>query len=106
MKTIKKIPRRKRGESFVEILIAVLIVAFGCLMIATMYSTAMNINISAQEQDADFYKALEEIETATESKETIQVTIDEGDGGDQIHVTADKYGEGLISSYKKQEGED
>lgn len=103
MNKIKKIPRRKRGESFVELLIAVLIVAFGCLMIATMYSASMSINISANEQDADFYKALEEIEKTGTSEKDVTVTIDEGDSESESDITVKvkEYGEGQISAYKK-----
>lgn len=61
MKIIRKL-KSKRGESFVEILISILIVAFGCLLIATMYSSAMNMNIQASKKDDDYYKAVSEME--------------------------------------------
>ena len=61
MKIIRKL-KSKGGESFVEILISILIVAFGCLLIATMYSSAMNMNIQASKKDDDYYKAVSEME--------------------------------------------
>lgn len=61
--------RSKRGESFVEILIAILIVALGCVLIATMYSSAMNLNLTASKKDDEFYKDVSQMEQLFDESE-------------------------------------
>lgn len=72
-KFIRKIASR-RGETLVELLVAILIVAFGCMLIAVLYSASMSINLDAQQKDAEFYDAISQIEqgTGTEKSGTMQ----------------------------------
>ena len=61
----KKLRRKlhsKKGETFVEILVAILVVAFGCSIIAAMYSAAMSLNVEASKQDDEFYQAITDME--------------------------------------------
>lgn len=62
MKTILRKLKSRRGDSFIEILVAILVAAFGCLLIATMYTSAMNMNIEASKADDSYYGALSDME--------------------------------------------
>ena len=75
IKTMKK-RHWKRGETLVEILVAVLIVALSAALFATFYSASMNIDVSAQKQDKEFYEAVEELEKM----------IEKAEGGDDVTV--------------------
>lgn len=67
MKGIIKKIKCKKGETLVEILVAVLIIALSAGMFATMYTASMNINLSARRQDEEFFRAVEELENAVEN---------------------------------------
>lgn len=100
MKVIRKLKSR-RGESFVEILISILIVAFGCLLIATMYSSAMNMNMQASKKDDDYYKAMSEMEQMLD-KDTAKsgkayITDNKTSKDISIHI----YGDGSNAAYKR-----
>ena len=86
----------RKGESFVELLIAVLVVAFGCLIVGVMYSVAFNANLKAKEQDTEYYDALSTMEQMEGTGETFQVTVDGAD------VTVEKFGNETYSSYRKE----
>lgn len=62
MKKLFRKLRSQRGESFVEILVAILIVAFGCMLVASMYTSSMNLNLSAAKNDKSYYEALSDME--------------------------------------------
>ena len=89
-KLFRKI-QSKSGETFVEILIAILVVAFGCLLIATMYTSAMNLNLKASKDDDDFYKAM-----------SGNVVMEDQDGKIQ-EIEIDVYGDEKNSAYKRHQ---
>ncbi len=91
-KLIKKL-NSKKGESFVELLIAVLIVALGCFLVASLYSVSFDLNTSAQAKDKEFYDTIQKIETADKPDGTLNVTLGnvQADSED-ITVQADRYG--------------
>ena len=98
MKGYKKAAAKLRGrETFIELLIAVLVVAFGCMIIATMFTAAMNGNIQAQKKDMDYYNAVSQMEEMTEGSD-IQVTIEGEDGTTQVN--GQKYGNDAYSAYR------
>ncbi len=102
MKKLLKKLKNKKGESFVEILISVLIAAFGCLLIATLYSAAMSLNVQASKMDDNFYKSISEMEQMFDGQAQInddkdhKVTVTEDGGGnpfeDGVYVYGDKDG--------------
>ena len=103
-KIVNKIKSRK-GETYIEVLFAVLVIAFATLIVAVLYSTAFNLNVSAREKDDAFYTALQQVERLDpDIKETnpdTQVTIT-GDGGASNTVNVDAYESGGITAYRAQ----
>ena len=102
MKLNRKL-KSKRGESFVEILIAILIVAFGCMLIATMYVSSMNLNIAAAEKDEEFYQAVSQMEqlfdgSETSERKSAQIT----DEKSSKSVDIDVYGDKTNAAYKRK----
>ena len=100
--------RSHKGESFVEILIAILIVAFGCLLLASMFSASFDLNTSAQQKDKEFYQSISDMESESNLvDDDFQVTITETDGngttcGASVNVNTNKYGdENGLTSYRK-----
>ncbi len=109
-KIVNKIKSRK-GETYIEVLFAVLVIAFATLIVAVLYSTAFNLNVSAREKDDAFYTALQQVErldpnikvkeeTNPDNPDT-QVTIT-GDGGASNTVNVDAYESGGITAYRAQ----
>lgn len=66
MNRIIKAPRSRKGETFVEILVAILIIALSAGLFAFMYSTSMEINRSAREQDEAIFEAVSTLEDKIE----------------------------------------
>ena len=99
-KLIRKL-QSKKGESFVELLIAVFIVALGCLLIATMYTSSFNLNLDAQHKDETYYGAVSDMEGMPETDQKLQVKITEK-GGKENTVEAKKYGEDDFFAYRKE----
>ncbi len=100
----RKKRRSVRGESFVELLIAVLIVAFGCAIIATMFAVSLGLNKGAREKDDEYYRTLTEMEQGLPTGEKAPVEIDDGSGSEngKITVETELYGEGGLFSYRKE----
>lgn len=104
----------KKGETFVEILIAILIVAFGCMIISTMYSTSMSLNTDAAAKDSAYYDALSEMEMlkngegqSVEGSATIKDDYSEetGKNEESLSVGVDVYGSDFSAAYELQKGE-
>lgn len=96
IKMIKKIKCRlssRKGETLIEILVAVLIIAMSAGLFATMYTASMNINLSARRQDEAMYDAVGKLENmegsgGTDAKEgTVQY---EAAGDNAYEVTPGK----------------
>lgn len=107
MKKLLKKLKNKKGESFVEILISVLIAAFGCLLIATLYSAAMSLNVQASKMDDNFYKSISEMEQMFDGQAQIndkkdhKVTVTEDGGGDPFEDGVYVYGDGGNYAYRR-----
>ena len=104
MKNINNKLRSKKGETFVEILIAILIVAFGCMLIASLYGASMKLNLEAKQNDDDYYGAINEMETMGENGKNITIKITgENQNGEteEINVTVQSYGNDEFTAYRK-----
>ena len=55
-------PRAQRGETMVEVLVALLIVTLATLLLASIVSVSFSINLTARQKDEKFYKALSKVE--------------------------------------------
>ena len=87
-----------------EILIAILVVAFGCALIAVLYTSAMNLNINASKNDEAFYNAVSDMEQMFDSGTSSgsgKVVI-EDEAHNSIDVSVNIYGEGDNSAYKRK----
>lgn len=97
--------KSKKGESLAEILIAILIIAFGCMLIAAMYSASMSMNLDAQDADKDFYDAITKMESMGSGDKSGDLTVgitDENGATEKGDIKVDRYGSGGLSSYRKQ----
>lgn len=95
--------RSKKGETLVEILIAILVVAFGCMIVAIMFTSSMNLNFFAAKKDKEFYQAMSDIEQLTQSEEqtTKTGTVEiKGDEDDSTTVDVNVYGDDSNVAYK------
>ncbi len=105
MRLLKRL-KSKRGESLAEILIAVLIAALGCMLIATMFVSAFSLNKQASDMDDAFYQSMSDTEKVYESNSSGsgKIVINEDDGVDNdggLEVDVDIYGEGKNITYKR-----
>lgn len=55
-------PRAQRGETLVEVLVALLIVTLATLLLASIVSVSFSVNLTARQKDEKFYKALSKVE--------------------------------------------
>ena len=102
VKTFRKL-KSKRGESLIEILIAVLIIALGCMLVATLYTASMNLNIQASRDDDAFYSSASEMEqfltgggASTSGKATVT-----DENNKSYDFTIDIFGNGESAGYKR-----
>lgn len=70
--------KNRRGETLVEVLIAILVAGISLAILASMIATSMSINTRAREMDDALYGALSDAEThaftAGDAAITIRVT--------------------------------
>lgn len=102
-KLVEKLCARA-GESFAEILIALLIVAFATILLVGMYAASGAVNVSAKEQDADFYEDLMAVENGTVASTENKVMISEVGGSNVAEITVDVYSDGAFTAYRKKAG--
>lgn len=103
MKRLIRKFKSKRGETFVEILLAIVIVGFGCMLIATLFGTSFTLNLEAQKKDDAFYQAITEMEERGDddisgSDFRVQITDEENKS---IDVGTNRYGDDAFSSYRR-----
>lgn len=117
---LHKVSRARRGETLVEILVAILIIALASGLFASMYMAAMNLNLAARKDDDNFYKAVTDLEqmvddgtgTAVEGEHKIKFEIkpetssDPGEGesvqGGSGDIQVDVYTQDGMSVYKQK----
>lgn len=92
--------RSRSGESFAEVLVAILVIAMAALLMASMVTASGGIDINARNQDKDFYAAVTALETVdgtVVTPTTAEVKVTET-GGTQNSVNVNVYSkEGLIA---------
>lgn len=92
------------GESFAEILIAIVIVALGCVVIATLYTSAMSMNMRASQQDDKYYESLSQMEQMFDGGSSVQegdAIITETETGKEFKVPIKIYGDDSNSAYRR-----
>lgn len=102
-------PRSRRGETFVEILVAILIIALSAGLFAAMYSASMNLDLFAKQQDKLFYDAVEQLEELIEGKdgtgtkqegEVAYVPVKDGTEGDGTTVPVEIVTDDGMTGYR------
>lgn len=95
MKIFKKLISKK-GETYVEVLISILILALSALIIATSVTAANSINASARRADDNFYNAVSEAESLSGP--------DPKSGQIEIETSDSKYGSIDVYIYTDENG--
>ncbi len=105
MRKLSKKLRSRKGEGFAELLVAVLVVAFGCALIASMYAASMSLNLKAKEEDDKYYDALSDMETMQNKKEhETEIRVfdkdEHGQETEEFNVGVREFGNDQYSSYR------
>lgn len=104
MRTFLKKLHSKKGETYVEVLISVLIIALAALLLATTLTAANRINANARKADESFYASVNSMENPTGDPADGVVTYHiEGEFlGNEGEIDVDMYEDGELAVYKKK----
>lgn len=105
MRTVNKL-RSRLGETFVEVLVALLIVALATMLLASMVMASGSIDANTREQDEKFYDAVSALEsgdttvggTVTKNQ---TMTVEWETGGPSVNVTVDINEQDGLKAYRK-----
>lgn len=100
MKRITEKLHSRRGETLVEILVAILIIALSAGLFATMYTASMRINLTAREQDEAFYAAVEDLEEMSGSGSSGTVNYEPEGGGSATSESVELFTRDGMTAYK------
>ena len=101
-KQIQKKLRSRSGETLVEVLIALMIIALSSMLLVVMITTAASIDMSTRSRDETFYEDLTRAETrpADDAAGSGQIQIEiAGSTPAPLDVTV--YGGNRLASYAK-----
>lgn len=87
--------RSRRGESLMEVLIAILIMALSCAMIAGVTRAAILINRRASDATEKFYTDMSRAQQSSTSSGTLTVAGTGGVGSVDIPITISGTADGL-----------
>lgn len=92
MKKLRTTPERARkGETLVEVLVALLVATLATLLLAAMVTASAKVNIAARQKDEAFFKALTQVEalddSLTEESDKKDVTATEIDPDSLADIT-------------------
>lgn len=102
MKTVKKKLRVSRGETLVETLTAIVVIALASVALAAMIGAASRMDLAARANDERLYSAISQLETADGGGEsgTVTVTVGGQEGRSvAFSVTFSDGGDGLLRAY-------
>ncbi len=107
-KTFSKL-RSRRGESFVEVLVAIMVVGLAALLMASMVSVSGSIDMNTREKDKKFYEISSKVESYDiniASSDTTKVEMSEAPAaGGYFTVSMDVKiytdADGTLKAYKK-----
>lgn len=88
---VNKLKSRK-GETLVEILVGILIIALAAAMFASMYHAAGAIDLKAREADSKFYDIVSELEKQEKPSEDKEVESYKENGGQIVVTVTDENG--------------
>lgn len=91
--------RARRGETLTETLCALLIVALGSILLATMITAATRMNSSAMAQDAAFYTDLSAAARQDAAVEEDTLTLREANSTHSFQFAVPVYGKDGLRAY-------
>lgn len=115
MKKIVSKLRSRAGETFSEVMIALLIVALSALLLSALVSASGQVDMAVRQDDEKFYESLSDLEThegTPEDKQlsiTMSGTIEKSDGSKtpisekDTNVNVNVYESGGMISYSAKE---
>ncbi len=111
-KSLRERLASRSGETLVETLVSVLVIAMAALLLASMISASGSIDISARNEDDEFYKSLSaaELQKDTDAETgSIEITVQKKNGDEYTDdttetVQVDAYGGDGLASYKVRGG--
>ena len=90
---MKNILKSKKGESIVELLVAIMIMGLSGMLMGVLISTSVNLNIQAEKGDVDLYTEINGAETKSPMPDsqgsTITITTVENES---ISIPVEVYG--------------
>ncbi len=97
------------GESFSEVLVALLIVALASMLLAAMYSASGSVDAKVKQEDSEFYKEVSAVEAmdatapsmTTDPTESIEIKDDSSGFNATISVNVYQTDDGTLKSYEK-----
>ena len=103
-RTVNKL-RSRRGETFVEVLVALLIVALATMLLASMVTASGSIDANTREQDEKFYDAVSalesgEVDTAAGGTATTGKKVTVNWDGTNVEVNVDIYEQDGLKAWK------
>ena len=102
-------PRARRGETLVEVLVALLIVVLATLLLSSMVTASAGINFTARQKDERFYAALSKVEAMDSVVEVTGAPAQEviitnnADPADETKIEVDVYTSDNLAMYKRSE---
>lgn len=93
--------RSRRGETLVESLVSILIIALSSAMFATMVTTAVNINLKTETATAEFYEEFAAAEDTNATPESATITLNGIGISGSVQVDLYKADNGALASYRK-----
>lgn len=105
MRTVNKL-RSRLGETFVEVLVALLIVALATMLLASMVMASGSIDANTREQDEKFYDAVSALEsgvidTAAGGTVTTGKEVTVNWGGTDVKKNVTLYEQDGLKAYRK-----
>ena len=99
-RAVKKL-RSRLGETFVEVLVALLIVALAALLLASMVAASGSIDANTRGQDEEFYKAVTALESGGGTTTTTgSVKVEWGTGGTTFMKSVDIYEQDGLKAWR------
>ena len=100
--------KSRAGESFSEVLVALLIVALASMLLAAMYSASGSVDAKVKQEDSEFYKEISAVEAATDPAKKVagdnKISIKDSGGSFTAEIDVDVYktDDGTLKSYEKR----
>lgn len=100
MKKVFSKLKSRLGETFTEILVALLIVALASMLLVSMYSASGSIDMATREQDKEFYEAISQVEKMEGTGDPGTITVSGGGTNIEINVNVYSDTDGTLKAYK------